>query len=74
MRGYFLFLLLLIMTVMIVDLTSLSEPAKRALEQGLSIGVGIAIGVFAVWFFFHQYLDKAIRKSATGHGEKKSKK
>ena len=45
---------------MLVDVTALSEQVKNALITGLSIGVGISVGVFAVWFFFHDYLDKLI--------------
>ncbi len=58
LRGYILFILLIIMTIMIVDLTALSQSTKNVMEQGLSIGLGIAIGVFSIWFFFHNYLDE----------------
>lgn len=58
MRGYMLLILLIIVTVMIIDLTALESSTKRALVEGLSTGLGIAIGVFAAWLFFHEYLDK----------------
>lgn len=58
MRGYVLLILLIIVTVMIVDLTALEASTKRALVEGLSMGLGIAIGVFAAWFFFREYLDR----------------
>lgn len=61
MRGYVIFILLILITVMIVDLTALSDATKQALVEGLSIGLGIAVGIFAVWFFFHDYLDKYLR-------------
>ena len=60
LRSYSLFIILLLVTAMLVDVTALSEQVKNALITGLSIGVGISVGVFAVWFFFHDYLDKLI--------------
>jgi len=58
LRGYTLFIILLLITAMLVDVTALSEHVKSALITGLSLGVGISVGVFAIWFFFHDYLDK----------------
>lgn len=58
LRGYTLFIILLLITAMLVDVTALSDPVKNALITGLSLGVGISVGVFAIWFFFHDYLDK----------------
>jgi hypothetical protein len=58
MRGYVVFIVLIIVTMMIIDLTNLSDSTKRGLVDGLSIGLAISIGVFAIWFFFHDYLDK----------------
>ncbi len=75
MRGYVLFILLILITAMVIDLTALSASTKNALEQGLAIGIGIAVGVFAVWFFFHEYLDKLLLKTAETRKEwGKSKK
>ncbi len=58
LRGYFMFILLLMTTALLIDITSLSDPVKNALVTGLSIGIGISIGVFAAWFFFKEYMDK----------------
>jgi MFS family permease len=60
MRGYIVLILLILLTVMIIDLTSLSPSIKDSLAQGMSTGLGIAIGVFAIWFFFHEYLDRLL--------------
>ncbi len=60
LRGYFLFILLLMSTALLIDITSLSDPVKNALVTGLSIGIGVSIGVFAAWFFFKEYMDKMI--------------
>jgi len=73
LRGYTLFIILLLVTAMLVDVTALSEPVKNALITGLSIGVGISVGVFAVWFFFHDYLDEMfLSKTASKKSEKKT--
>ena len=60
MRGYIVLILLILLTVMVIDLTSLSPSIKDSLARGMSTGLGIAIGVFAIWFFFHEYLDKLL--------------
>jgi MFS family permease len=61
LRSYALFIVLLMITAMLIDITALSDPIKNALTNGLAIGVGISIGVFAVWFFFHDYLDEMFK-------------
>lgn len=57
LKGYILFILILITTTMLIDITALTEPAKAALMQGLSLGVGLSVGAFALWFFFHDYIE-----------------
>jgi len=64
LRGYIWFIILILITAMLIDITVLSEAVKNALITGLSLGVGISLGVFAIWFFFHEYLDKALRISS----------
>ena len=43
-----LFIVMLLVTAMLVDITALSDPVKSALIMGISIGVGISLGVFAI--------------------------
>ncbi|MBC7131230.1 hypothetical protein H5T51_08505 [Candidatus Bathyarchaeota archaeon] len=64
LRSYAMLIALFLITAMLIDVTALSESVKNALTLGLSIGVGIAIGAFAVWFFFHDYLDRRLRTEA----------
>ena len=61
LRSYAMLIVLLLITAMLIDITALSDQLKSALTLGLSIGVGIVIGVFAVWFFFHGYLDRSFK-------------
>ena len=63
LKGYMFFILLFLVTAMLIDVTALSDPVKNALIMGLSIGVGISVGVFAVWFFFHEYFDKRLKEN-----------
>jgi len=65
LRGYMLFMAMLLVTAMLVDVTALSDPVKTALITGVSLGVGISLGVFAIWFFFHEYFDKMLEKRET---------
>lgn len=62
LRSYSMFIVLLLVTAMLVDITALSEQVKNELIGGLSLGVGVSIGVFAIWFFFHDYFDELIRR------------
>jgi len=71
LRGYMLYIILLLVTAMLIDITALSEHVKSALITGLSLGVGISIGVFAIWFFFRDYLDRVVmgkRPSSSTNG------
>jgi len=70
LRSYALFIVLLLITAMLIDVTALSDPIKNALTTGLSIGVGISIGVFAIWFFFHDYLEEILKAKRASTKEK----
>lgn len=73
LRSYALFIVLLLITAMLIDVTALSDPIKNALTNGLAIGVGISIGVFAIWFFFHDYLDEMLKaKTASTREQQKN--
>ena len=61
LRGYIWFIIILLIIAMLMDITALSDPVKNALITGLSVGIGISIGIFAIWFFFHDYLDKMLK-------------
>ena len=52
MRGFMLLLTLLIAILLVVDVTNLSREVKEALAWGLSLGIGLSIGVFTAWYFF----------------------
>lgn len=58
LRGYIFFIVTLLLTSMIIDVTTLSETVKESLYMGLSIGIGASLAVFAIWFFFHEYFDR----------------
>jgi len=74
LRSYAMFIVLLLITAMLVDITALSDPVKNALITGLSVGVGISVGVFAIWFFFHDYLDKIIKTKTVSSTEENERK
>jgi len=62
MKGYLFFIVMLLLTAMLIDVTALSEPVKQSLYMGLAIGIGASLAVFSIWFFFHEYLDKMLEK------------
>jgi len=59
MKGFMLLMTLFITLILIIDVTAISEEVKASLTWGTSLGLGLAIGVFAAWYFFHEYLRKA---------------
>ncbi len=69
MKGYLFFIVMLLLTAMLIDVTALSEPVKQSLYMGLAIGIGASLAVFSIWFFFHEYLDKMLERTE----KKKSK-
>ncbi len=62
MRGYLFFIIMLLLTAMLIDITALSEPVKNSLYTGLAIGIGASLTVFSVWFFFHEYFEKLLER------------
>jgi len=59
MKGFMLLMTLFITLILIIDVTAISEEVKASLTWGISLGLGLAIGVFTAWYFFHEYLRKA---------------
>mgnify|MGYP000347782990 CR=1 FL=1 len=58
LRGFMMILTFLLVTMFIIDITSLSSEVKSAITWGLSLGIGISIGVFTIWYFFGEVLKK----------------
>jgi len=58
MKGFMTLITLFIVMVLLIDVTSLTPEIKSALAWGLSVGIGISMGVFTAWFFFHDILKK----------------
>ncbi len=58
LRGFMFIILLFITIILVIDISALSDEVKAALAWGLSLGLGLAIGVFSAWYFFHEYLKK----------------
>ncbi len=56
---------LLILTF-IIDVTALSESVKSSLVFGISLGLGLTIGVFSIWYFMHEYLEHYISRKHGG--------
>ncbi len=58
LRGFMFLIILFITLALLLDITALSEEVKHALAFGISIGIGLSIGVFSLWYFFHDLLEK----------------
>ena len=64
LRGFMMLLTFLITTILIIDVTALSPEVKAALTWGLSLGIGLSIGIFTVWYFFSDLLKKRSEESS----------
>ena len=62
LRGFILLVTLFMTIVPLLDVTALSPEVKTALAWGISIGIGLAIGVFAAWYFFHEILEEKMKE------------
>ena len=58
LRGFMFLIILFITLALLLDITALSEEVKHALALGISIGIGLSIGVFSLWYFFHDLFEK----------------
>ncbi|ADC66188.1 conserved hypothetical protein [Ferroglobus placidus DSM 10642] len=56
MKNFLTLIILLISMVLLIDVTNLSAEVKSALAEGISIGVGLSIAVFAAWYLFGEKL------------------
>jgi len=55
----FMFITTLSITlILIVDAATVSEEVKASIAWGISLGLGLAIGAFAAWYYFHEYLGR----------------
>jgi hypothetical protein len=52
LKGYLLFVAMLLITTMLIDITALSEPVKQALYTGLAIGIGASLAIFSAWLLW----------------------
>ncbi|RLE63485.1 MAG: hypothetical protein DRJ38_07445 [Thermoprotei archaeon] len=62
LRSYLFFISFLILTALLIDISALSPEVKTSLVSGLSTGIGLSIAVFAVWFFFGDYIKEYLSK------------
>ncbi len=57
LRGFMMLLTMLISLVLIIDISALSNELKQAIAWGLSLGIGLSIGVFTAWYFFGEAIQ-----------------
>jgi len=60
-RSFIVLIVFLLIFAFLVDLTALSNTVKAAIVSGISIGIGIAIGAFAIWFLFGEYVERLVK-------------
>ncbi len=53
-RGFVTFAMYLMGLVLLIELSGISSETKLVLSAGLSFGLGLLIGSFALWYFFFE--------------------
>ncbi len=53
-RGFVAFAMYLMTLVLLIELSGMSSETKLVLSAGLSFGLGLLIGFFALWYFFFE--------------------
>ena len=61
-ESLFFILLFFFGLSMIIDLTGLSESIKQVLAGGVTLGIGISLGLFVAWILFGDYLERLVKK------------
>jgi len=59
----------LLIMAFVIDVTALSESVKSSLVFGIALGMGLSIGVFALWYFMREYFDKLIEAISARRGQ-----
>ncbi len=73
-RSFIVLIVFLLIFAFLVDLTALSNTVKAAIVNGISIGIGIAIGAFAVWFLFSEYIERLVKRHEEKYKRESDKK
>ncbi|OYT46417.1 MAG: hypothetical protein B6U85_07540 [Desulfurococcales archaeon ex4484_42] len=60
-RAFASLLVFLLVLAFIIDITALSESVKSWLVFGIALGIGFSIGIFALWYFLHDYIETYLR-------------
>ncbi len=66
LKSFVMLMAFLLILSLLIDLTALSSEIKSALVNGISIGIGLSIGVFALWFFFGEYIEERLKRREEG--------
>ncbi|OYT61654.1 MAG: hypothetical protein B6U69_03215 [Thermofilum sp. ex4484_15] len=62
LKSYMFLISFLILTAFLIDISALSPEVKTSLIVGLSQGIGISIAIFAIWFFFGDYIKRYLEE------------
>jgi len=61
MKGFMFLTILSITLILIVNAVAVSEEVKTSIAWGISLGLGLAMGAFAAWYYFHEYLSGKLK-------------
>jgi len=67
-RAFASLVAFLLIMAFVIDVTALSESVKSSLVFGIALGMGLSIGVFSLWYFMREYIDKLIEAISARRG------
>lgn len=67
-RAFASLVAFLLIMAFVIDVTALSESIKSSLVFGIALGMGLSIGVFALWYFMQEYIDRLIEATSARRG------
>jgi len=63
-KGFAFLITVLLSIALLIDITSLSPEVKNSIVWGLSLGIGLSIGIFTAWYFFEDIVREKARKKS----------
>jgi len=62
-KGFTFLITMMLALAVLVDITNLSPEVKNSIVWGLSLGIGLSIGVFTAWYFFEEVIKGSAKQS-----------
>jgi len=62
-KGFAFLITMLLSLAILIDVTNISPDIRSSIVWGLSLGIGVSIGVFTAWYFFEEVIREKLKES-----------